>query len=113
MTVASVVEIDCDKILGWKSFHDEFARAFGFPEFYGKNMNAWIDCLTYLDDPQDTMTTVHCEPNSVVTLQLRNVGPLRERSVELYAAILECSAFVNWRRIESGKAPVLALSFWQ
>ena len=36
------------KITDWKSFHDECAAVFGFPDFYGRNMNAWIDCLTYV-----------------------------------------------------------------
>ncbi len=59
------VSLDCDKISGWRSFHEEFARVFGFPDFYGKNMNAWIDCMTYVDDPDSGMSTVHCERGSV------------------------------------------------
>ena len=30
----------------WESFHTVSAEVFGFPEFYGRNMNAWIDCLS-------------------------------------------------------------------
>jgi hypothetical protein len=33
------------------SFHDVSAATFGFPAFYGHNVNAWIDCLTNLDGP--------------------------------------------------------------
>jgi RNAse (barnase) inhibitor barstar len=44
------VSVDCSKTSNWNSFHDEFAVAFGFPDFYRKNMNAWIDCMTYFDD---------------------------------------------------------------
>ncbi|MDZ4753789.1 MAG: barstar family protein [Phycisphaerae bacterium] len=28
-----------------------FAETFGFPGFYGRNMNAWNDCMTFLDGP--------------------------------------------------------------
>ena len=48
----TVVRLDCDRITDWDSFHAVFAEVFGFPNFYGRNMNAWIDCMTYLDDPE-------------------------------------------------------------
>lgn len=67
------VLLDCNSINDWESFHEEFSRAFGFPAFYGRNMNAWIDCLTSLDAPDDGMSAVHCEPGAVVTLELKNV----------------------------------------
>lgn len=105
------VSLDCNSIKDWDSFHDEFARVFGFPGFYGRNMDAWIDCLTSLDAPEDGMSTVHCERGSVVTLALSNVEAFAERCPEQYDAVIECSAFVNWRRLEAGDPSVLALSF--
>jgi hypothetical protein len=30
---------------------------------------------------------------------------------DLFAAFLEAAAFVNWRRIKNGEAPVLVLAF--
>ena len=106
------ISIDCARIRDWPSLHEEFATAFGFPDFYGKNMNAWIDCLTSLDAPEDRLSNVHCLPGSVLTLELQNVAQFKEQFSELYAAIVECSAFVNYRRIESGGSSVLALSYW-
>ena len=50
------VAIDTRRVIDWDSFHNEFAEVFGFPRFYGRNMNAWIDCMTYLDDPESGMT---------------------------------------------------------
>ena len=105
------VSLDCNSIKDWDSFHDEFARVFGFPAFYGRNMDAWIDCLTSLDTPEDGMSTVHCERGSVVTLALSNVKAFAERCPEQYDALIKCSAFVNWRRLEVGDPSVLALSF--
>jgi Barstar (barnase inhibitor) len=107
----TVVCIDCSRIRDWNSFHHEFAAAFGFPDFYGRNLNAWIDCMTYLDDPESGMTTIHTGKGHVVTLQLENTASFREQHPELYAAIIECSAFVNWRRLEVGDPSVLAISF--
>jgi len=111
--IATKVSLDCDGIRDWQSFHEPFASAFGFPDFYGKNMNAWIDCLTCLDDPDAGMTNVHCSPGSVMVLELLKVEPFRERCADQYNAVIECTAFVNWRRIETEQPAVLALSFWK
>ena len=105
------VTVDCDGIVDWETFHGVFGVTCGFPGFYGRNMDAWIDCLMSMDDPGDGMTTVHAPPNGCVVLQLDNVKSFSNRCPEQYAAVIECSAFVNWRRIEMGEAPVLMLSF--
>lgn len=48
----TLVAIPADLIVGWESFHDVFAETLGFPAFYGRNMDAWIDCMTSADEPQ-------------------------------------------------------------
>lgn len=106
--IAVVVRLDTTRITDWDSFHSVFAEAFGFPSFYGRNMNAWIDCMTDLDEPGTGMTTVH---GALVTLVLSDAKAFRARCPEQYAAIVECSAFVNWRRLETGETSVLALAF--
>ena len=108
-----LVQIDTRVIKDWKSFHDTFSETFGFPDYYSRNMNAWIDCMTYLNDPQVVDTVVKAKAGEIVVLQLDHVKDFRERCSELYDAIIECSAFVNWRQIEVGKDPVLALSFYE
>jgi RNAse (barnase) inhibitor barstar len=45
----AIVRIDGTKITDWASFHIVCKEAFGFPSFYGENMDAFIDCLTYID----------------------------------------------------------------
>ena len=109
--IVSKVMLDCKNITDWSSFHEEFARVFGFPSFYGKNMDAWIDCMTSLDAPEDGMSAVHCASGTVLTFELDNVQPFANRCPEQYNALIECSAFVNWRRLEVGKPSVLAMSF--
>ena len=109
---AASVKIDCALINDWDSFDDVFSEALGFPSYYGRNMNAWIDCMTYIDEPDAGMTQLHCAPGTVFTLELENVREFRQRCPEQYAALIECAAFVNWRRIEMNEASVLALSFY-
>lgn len=109
--LVSVVTVDCEGITDWESFHDVFAEAFGFPRFYGRNMNAWIDCMTSLDEPDHGLTAMHCAKGSVLTLKLENVESFRVRCPEIYDALIEDAAFVNWRRNEVGEPSVMALSF--
>jgi hypothetical protein len=106
-----IIKIDTKKIVDWESFHSSFAQAFGFPDFYGRNMDAWIDCMTYLDDPEAGMSSIHAEPGGVVTIQLEHVYDFSTRLPEIYENLIECAAFVNWRRIETGHQAILALSF--
>jgi hypothetical protein len=51
-------------------------------------------------------------PGDVLTLQLEDVNDFRARCPDLYADVVECSAFVNFRRIERGGTAVLPLSFY-
>ena len=106
-----IVKIDCNEISDWESFHEYFKRVFGFPDFYGANMNAWIDCLTYLDE-DDGMCEIKIRKGSVLTLQLENVDSFKIRCNEMYDALIECSAFVNYRRIDLGGEPILVLSYY-
>tara|TARA_R110002126_G_scaffold28337_1_gene94151 strand:- start:678 stop:1016 length:339 start_codon:yes stop_codon:yes gene_type:complete len=107
----TTVEIDGKKICTWPAFHDVFAAKLGFPSFYGRNMDAWIDCMTSLDDSADGMSTVHAPDGGVLVLSIQNVDHLIKRGRKIYDALIECSAFVNHRKMEVGERPVLALSF--
>ncbi|ESS72537.1 barstar [Methyloglobulus morosus KoM1] len=105
------VAIDASEIRDWPSFHAVFAKAFGFPDFYGRNMDAWIDSMTDLDDPSAGMSKVHSPPDGIVLVKVLNAKAFSKRCPEQYRALNDCSAFVNWRRLEQGSAPVLALSY--
>lgn len=106
-----LVKLDTSRITDWDTFHDVFAETFGFPDFYARNRNAWIDCMTYLDDAEAGVTSVHASPGGVIVLQLEDVADFSLRCQKQYKAIIECAAFVNWRRIETSQSAVLVLSF--
>ncbi len=103
-----VVSIPLGEIVDWDSFHDTFARVLGFPDVYGRNMNAWIDCLTYEDDG---MTTFPLAAGEVLTLQLEDFKAFRLRCPEICEGLLDGAAFVNWRRLETGERAILALAY--
>jgi RNAse (barnase) inhibitor barstar len=66
----SVVKIPVDKISDWESFHDVFSAALGFPSFYGRNMDSWIDCMTSGDAAADGLTTVTILPGEILVLEI-------------------------------------------
>ncbi len=109
--MARVVRLEGDRIHDWPSFHDAFCAAFGFPSFYGRNMDAWIDCMSYLDDPSAGMSAVHVETGQQLCLVVRDAASLKLRCPEQFQALVECAAFVNWRLVERGMPPVLTLAF--
>ncbi|MCE9607128.1 MAG: barstar family protein [Planctomycetia bacterium] len=111
MFLVTVIRLNCELITDWESFHTVFAEVFGFPDFYGRNMNAWIDCMSYLDDSEACMTTVNAAPGGVLTLQLDGIDNFAGRCPEQYMALIECAGFVNWRRSSIGQAAVIALAF--
>jgi hypothetical protein len=103
-----LLRVDAGQIRDWETFHDVFATSFGFPAFYGRNMDAWIDCMTSLDDPEAGMTTVHGSASDPVVLHLDNIDSMPG---EIYSALVECAAFVNWRRIDTGDSAILVVAF--
>ncbi len=105
--IASRVVVDCSRIHDWDSFHVVFAEAFGFPELYGWNMDAWIDCLTSLDVPKHGMTKLRCARCNLIALRsFKDDAPSStRRSLNV--------RFVNWGRNDTNEASVIALSFYE
>ncbi len=109
-TPQPIVRVDGRRFLT-EDFHDIFNEAFGFPAFYGRNMNAWIDCLTSLDAPADGMTRVTVPKGGILVLQIDHFEQLKHHRPDVVDVIVECAAFVNWRRLEQNTPAVIALSF--
>jgi hypothetical protein len=109
----TVVRLDCNRILDWDSFHSVFAEVFGFPDSYGRNMNAWIDCMSYLDEPDAGMSSVSVPTGGVLRLQLDGVREFTARCPDQYADLIESACFVNWRRSSEGNGAVLAIAFYK
>ena len=104
-----VVQIPTNQIVNWETFHSVFEEALGFPSFYGRNMNAWIDCLTSADDAESGMISDPVAPGDLLTLSIGDAAAFKQRCPEQYEALIECTAFVNYRRVKVGGSPVLSL----
>jgi RNAse (barnase) inhibitor barstar len=93
----TIYNINGRKIKDWKSFHREFKKELNFPDYYGENMNAWIDCVDELTEKP-------------TLINIKNGKVLKENSPEIFEAILECSAFVNHRKLDIGEKQNLIIS---
>lgn len=106
----ATIRLDTSRISDWNSFHTTCRETFGFPDFYGMNMNAWIDCLTYLDEG-DGMSRFHLAASETLSIEVTGTKSFNSRVPEIFDALVECSAFVNQRYLAAGKSPLLSLVF--
>ncbi len=107
-TTMTTVRIDCREIVDWNTFHTVFQEAMGFPAYYGRNRDAWIDCMTYVDRPDTGMTRISVPTSGMLVLQLDEADAL---PANIYEALVDDAAAVNWRRMDVGEPAVLALAF--
>jgi hypothetical protein len=106
----AAARLETESISDWQSFHEACRKVFGFPDFYGMNMDAWIDCMSYLGEDAG-MTRFHLADGESLHIEISATESFKGRLPEIFDALVECSAFVNRRYIEGGKAPVLSLLF--
>ncbi|MDP3670486.1 MAG: barstar family protein [Telluria sp.] len=101
-------ELNGAAIVDWDTFHAESRRAFGFPDFYGNTMDAWVDCLSYLRD-EDGMSKFRLAPDEVLQIVLKDAAAMRERAPDLLDEMTFCIAGINERYEDYGEKPALAL----
>lgn len=107
----TTVFVDTTEITDWPSLHRVFSRVFGFPPFYGNNLDALIDCLGYLDEPEAEMTQVHVSLGGTLTILLGGVDSFRKRCPDQFAGLQDACAFVNWRRTRKHGGALVALAY--
>jgi len=104
-----IVSLPTRQISDWSSFHDLLRDIFGFPRCYGRSMNAWIDCLASVDAPERGLSTITVGRDEMLVLRVEDATDFKTRCPDQYAALLEGSAAVNYRRAETGDRPVIAV----
>ncbi len=106
----ATARLDTESITDWKSFHEMCRKVFGFPDFYGMNMDAWIDCMSYLDEDAG-MTRFNLAEGEMLHIEVSAPESFNRRLPKIFDVLVECSAFVNQRYVEDEKTPVLSLVF--
>jgi RNAse (barnase) inhibitor barstar len=97
------VRLDGAAIRDEASFHCECQRVLGFPGFYGANWNAWIDCMSSIDDPAAGMSAIHVAAGERLEIEVTDTTGLSKRCSGILLALVECTATVNDRL---GKQPL-------
>ncbi len=85
------------KITNWESFHDEFQQQMGFFDGYGRNGDAWIDCMTdmYTDGEYKSLTKFDLNEGDTCTLKVINAEEWKNSDLESYEAFIEWSNAAN------------------
>lgn len=103
-----VVHLNGATIDDWHAFHGECQSAFGFPDCYGCNMDAWIDCLSYLRD-EDGMTKFRLKPDEMLQIVIDHAEILRKNAPHILEDIALCVEALNERYVDYGENPALEL----
>lgn len=87
--------------------HEIFKDAFGFPDFYGRNLNALIDCLSDLRYPEYGMSNFVLDSlDQILLLEIENFSKTNNVNKTAILFAIEC---VNRHNIEVGQVPSIHL----
>jgi len=100
------IVLPTSEIRNEKTFHAVSQRVFGFPDLYDHTMDAWVDCLSCLDDPAADMSSFTLAPGELLLIVVPGSAELKD---DVLNALIDGSIAVNTRFAERGKAPVVAL----
>lgn len=101
------VVIDFSIVNSLNEMHAVLAEVFGFPDFYGKNVNALIDCWSSLRSPEDEMTRITIAQDELVLLEVKGMTHLDQIMMNHFITAVEG---VNERfKEELGQLPMILL----
>jgi hypothetical protein len=98
----SLISFSTAAIDNWNDFHEVSKSVFGFPDFYGRNLNAWIDYMSSLEEKG--MTRFVLSEGDVLNIEITDTASFIERLPDIFAALMECTAIVNRRYEEFGSS---------
>jgi len=102
-----VLDVDFSGVDSQDRLHERLARAFGFPDFYGGNFHALVDCWSSLRDPEDGMSAfILRDPADTVTLRVAGLTTLDRDSLLVLLGAMQA---VNQREVRVGRSPMLFL----
>jgi RNAse (barnase) inhibitor barstar len=94
------IRLSTDKINDWPSFHQVFAETMDFPSEYGRNLDAWVECM------QQAAT-----PDELLVVELPDVEHFKARCPEQFVALLNRTVEVNAQYASAGREAAVALVF--
>jgi RNAse (barnase) inhibitor barstar len=106
----ATVRLNTESITDWQTFHELCSESFGFPNYYGMNMDAWIECMSYLDEDA-VRSRFHLAEGEKTCIEVTATESFKTRLPEVFDALVECAAFINQRYLKAGKSPLILLAF--
>ncbi len=106
MKLGSRVLIDFYQVKTIDDFYDQLSDKFGFPDFFGRNGDALIDCLFSLRYPQDEMTSIHITDDEYLLLELKGFSSVDQKIKD---TLIICIEFVSKKCREKGQPPSIIL----
>ena len=100
----AIIQLKTNHITDWVTFHEQSKIAFGFPAFYGANMDAFIDCLTYIDEG-DGMSSVILKAEEKLIIKIIGTTSFRNRLPDVAFALSDSVDAINERFAKVGKEP--------
>ena len=102
-----VLDIDFSGVDSQPQLHALLKTVFGFPDFYGANFHALVDCWSSLRSPEDGMSNfVLYDPSDTVTLRSRGLTRLDRDSLFVLVGALQD---VNARELRNGFSSMMFL----
>ncbi len=100
------IYIDFKEITELSDLHEKLKVELGFPDFYGMNVNALIDCLQSMRFPEEGMSNVVLGEEEVLTLELKNFSNAK---MLLLNSLLVAVEAVNQREMDRNRKHSIVL----
>lgn len=84
------IDIDFSLIETLDDLHDILFEKFGFPDFYGRNINALIDCISSIRYPEEGMTSFFLNRDEFLLIRTRNMATSNENISTFLIRAIEC-----------------------
>ena len=101
------LSVDFRQVQNLEEMHNALAKIFDFPDFYGKNVNALIDCWSSLRYPENGMVGVSIDKDESLLLEVKAMSRLDPIMMNHFVNAVEG---VNERSMEEwGQQPLILL----
>ena len=100
------IEIDFSNINSLEEMHTLLQKVFVLPDFYGKNVNALIDCLSSLRYPADEMIGIVLEKEESLLVKTKALSSLNELCLNHFLVSIESA---NEREKNKGNTETIHL----
>ena len=98
--------IDFKNVDTLDKMHEKLKQAFGFPDFYGANFNALIDCLGDIRYPEYGMSELTIGEDEILSLTIKNFPYDDESIIKTFFVAIKC---VNAKSIRHEGSPSIHL----